>query len=324
MAAEMSTKRNMSPEETDAPVSGTESTGADARAVRPFDFSRIDRIPKSQIRAVRRMHENFTRNLATTLAGHLRVYVSPTLVSLEQISYGEFVASLEPPTCLAYVGLLPFDGSMVFEVSRPLAFAAVELLLGSSAVTQEVPARKLTEIERQLMQNLLRPVLGDYRDIWRTVAEIDFEVQSLVDEPQDLRVLTAAEAVVAVSLEVTLGSTVGRVNLAIPSLLIKRLRDRFEQLQSVRHLEAQAESRQRITRVFTSVELDLEVRVENGSLTPARLANLQVGDLLEFDHPIERPVDAYLNGELAFVGQMADDGSRLIFTVDGAHDPPTT
>lgn len=84
-----------------------------------------------------------------------------------------------------------------------------------------------------------------------------------------------------------------------------------------------AESRQRITRVFTSVELDLEVRVENGSLTPARLANLKVGDLLEFDHPIERPVDAYLNGELAFVGQMADDGSRLIFTVDAAHDPPT-
>ena len=205
----MPTKRNMSPEEMDALVAGSDGTATDARAVRPFDFSRIDRIPKAQMRAVRRMHENFTRNLATTLAGHLRVYVSPTLVSLEQISYGEFVASLEPPTCLAYVGLLPFDGSMVFEVSRPLAFAAVELLLGSSAVTAEVPARKMTEIERQLMQNLLRPVLVDYRDTWRTVAEIEFEVQSLVDEPQDLRVLTAAEAVVAVSLEVTLGSTVG-------------------------------------------------------------------------------------------------------------------
>src|SRR5262249_47555985 len=152
---EMAAKRVLSQQEIDTLFTGASASRTDpAHAVLPFDFTRLDRIPKSQIRVVHALYETFIRNVATSLAGYLRSYVNLTLVSLEQISYGEFLEGLESPMCLAYVGLRPFDGTMLIGLSRVLVFGGVELLLGGDGETMTTPARKLTEIEKNLMQNL--------------------------------------------------------------------------------------------------------------------------------------------------------------------------
>lgn len=288
---------------------------SDDGGVAAFDFSRLDRIPKSQIRVVHALYETFIRNVATSLAGYLRTYVSPNLVSLEQISYGEFLESLETPTCIAYVGLRPFDGTMLVALGRSLVFGAVELLLGGQPETAIAPARKLTDIEKNLAQNLLRVVLADFRDAWRSVAEIHFEVQSLADDPHGLRVLTSAEAVVAVSIEMKIGSTTSMVNMAIPSIFIKRLRDRFDRLQNVQQSASRKEDQLRMAKLVRQVGLDFEVRLDGGMVSSQDVAAFAVGDVLMLDHPINRPVGAFLNGHPMFVGHVGAADGRLQYTV---------
>src|SRR5690349_17689348 len=127
----MPNKRVLSQQEIDTLFSGMAGARLDdSGSVASFDFSRLDRIPKSQIRVVHALYETFIRNVATSLGAYLRTYVSPTLVSLEQVSYGEFLESLELPTCIAYVGLRPFDGTMLIGLGRSIVFGSVELLLG--------------------------------------------------------------------------------------------------------------------------------------------------------------------------------------------------
>jgi flagellar motor switch protein FliM len=82
------------------------------RAV-PFDFRRPDRISKSQLRAIHQLHDNFVRALASSLAAYLRSYVIVNLVSVEQLSYSEFLDCLPSPTCLASLGLKPYDGNAI-------------------------------------------------------------------------------------------------------------------------------------------------------------------------------------------------------------------
>ena len=84
--------------------------------VTAFDLSHLDRIPKSQLRALHMVHENFVRNLASSLSAYLRTYVALNLVSLEQISYAEFLEGLSFPTGIAYIGLAPYDGTAVLEL----------------------------------------------------------------------------------------------------------------------------------------------------------------------------------------------------------------
>src|SRR5437763_17257 len=112
-------------------TAATEGPRSGQPEVDPFDFNRLDRIPRSQLQSLHLVHENFVRNLASSLSAYLRSYVALNLVSLEQISYAEFLAGLASPTCVAYLGLSPYDTTGVLELSTNLVFALLELLLGS-------------------------------------------------------------------------------------------------------------------------------------------------------------------------------------------------
>src|SRR4051812_31211358 len=79
----------------------------------PYDFRRPDRIAKEQLRSIHQLHENFARNLASSLSGYLRAYVMVNLISVEQLSFGEFTQCLPSPTVLIALGMKPFDGNAV-------------------------------------------------------------------------------------------------------------------------------------------------------------------------------------------------------------------
>src|SRR5882762_2128265 len=78
-----------------------------------FDFRRPDRIAKSQFRAIHQLHDTFVRNLVSSLSAYLRSYLMINLVSVEQLSYAEFLECLPSPTCIASLGLRPYDGNAV-------------------------------------------------------------------------------------------------------------------------------------------------------------------------------------------------------------------
>jgi len=93
-------KKELSQEEIDKVFQGTKPETKPEPAdtgVAVFDLSHLDRIPKSQLRALHMVHENFVRNLASSLSAYLRSYVALNLVSLEQISYAEFLEGLSFP-----------------------------------------------------------------------------------------------------------------------------------------------------------------------------------------------------------------------------------
>jgi len=65
-----------------------------------YDFRRPDRIAKDQLRSIHLLHDNFARNLASSLSGYLRAYVIVNLISVEQLSFAEFAQCLPSPTVL--------------------------------------------------------------------------------------------------------------------------------------------------------------------------------------------------------------------------------
>ena len=235
-------KKVLSQEEIDAVFQGAavteEARQAKSQAeVAAFDFHRLDRLPKSQLQSLHQIHENFVRSLASSLSAYLRSYVALNLVSLEQISYSEFLEGLASPTCIAYLGLQPYDGTAVLELSNNLVFGLIELLLGSKGKASAPVIRKITDIEKKLVQTLLRVVLRDLDEAWKSVVDIAFSVQSLASEPTMMYVLSPAEAVIVIAIEVRVGGSSGLMNLTIPSIFIKRLRHNFDQLQRVRKIE---------------------------------------------------------------------------------------
>ncbi len=123
--------RVLSQNEIDSVFKKVRDSGSEedaARRAQVYDFRRPDRIAKDQLRAIHLLHENFGRNLASSLSAYLRAYVAVNLVSVEQLSFSEFTQCLPSPTSAVALGLAPYDGSAVLELNPSLVFPVLEML----------------------------------------------------------------------------------------------------------------------------------------------------------------------------------------------------
>jgi len=282
----------------------------------PFDFSRLDRIPKSQLRAIRLVQDNFVRSLASSLSAYLRTYLTVTLVSVEQLSYAEFLDGLPSPTCLVSLGLNPFEGNAVLEINPQLVFAILEFLLGGKGRSSSTLNREITEIERSLLDGLLRIILKDLKDAWASITDIDFTVESLETEPQLLQVLDPKEAFVSTGIEMRIGGAIGLLNLAIPSLILKMMRSKFEHQVSRRGGRLNENDQARILRLLRPAALELDVQLRGTKLRLDELLALEPGDIIPLDYPLNKPLECLVNGVRKFRGQVVSAGTRKAFLIE--------
>ena len=280
-----------------------------------FDFRRPDRIPKSQVRAIHALHDVFVRNLVSSLSAYLRSYLTVNLVSVEQLSYAEFLEGLPSPTCLVSLGLRPYDGNAVLELNPSLIFPVVEMLLGGTGKSIGTIQREVTEIEQRLLDGLFRIILNDLKEAWKSVTAIEFTIESMETEPQLLHLLAPSEAVVAIAVEIRLGESVGMMNIAIPSIIVKMMRQKFDQQWSVRKTSATEGEQVRVLRLLLPALMDVEVRLSGPTLTVADLLDLTEGDLLTFDYAAEKAVEALVNGKPKFRGQLMTTGRKRGFQI---------
>jgi len=287
----------------------------DALKAQSYDFRRPDRIAKDQLRAIHMLHDNFARSLASSLSAYLRAYVMVNLVSVEQLSFTEFSQCLSSPTCLVSLGMNPFDGKAVMEMNPSLVFPILEMLLGGSAKAEININREITEIERSILDGLLRIILQDLKQAWHAVSQIEFHVDALQTEPQMLQILAPNEAVVAVSMEVRIGERSGMMNIGVPSMIVKMLRQRFDQQWSVRKTESTEAEQARVLSLVKAANVRIDARLEGPTLTVGDLMALKPGDVLAFDYPVHRELDLSLNGKIKFRGGIGCSGRKRAFFV---------
>jgi flagellar motor switch protein FliM len=291
----------------------TESGGTKRAAL--FDFRRPDRIAKSQLRAIHQLHDSFVRALASSLSAYLRSYLIVNLVSVEQLSYSEFLECLPSPTCIASLGLKPYDGNAVLELNSSLIFPILEILLGGDGKQQFSGQREITEIEQVLLDGLFRLILRDLRDAWTFVTDIDFSIENIETEPQFLQILAPTEAVVAVAIEIRIGESIGMMNIAMPSIIIKMMRQKFDQQWSLRKSASTEVEQARVLGLIRTAELPSEAVLAGPQLLLRDLVNLEEGDILSFEFPTDRPLDLKLNGHKKYIGEMVNSGRRAAFRI---------
>ncbi|MEO8127869.1 MAG: flagellar motor switch protein FliM [Bryobacteraceae bacterium] len=313
----MSLDRVLSQEEIDA-VFRNMTGGVDddpAKRTQPYDFRRPDRIAKDQLRAIHLLHENFARSLASSLSAYLRAYVIVNLVSVEQISFKEFSQCLPSPTCMASLGMRPFEGNAVLELNPALVFPVLEMLLGGNGKVSAKITREITEIEQSILDGLLRIVLQNLKSAWHSVTNLDFSIETHETEPALLQILAPNEALVAISLEVRIGENSGMMNIGIPSIIIKMLRQKFDQQWSVRKTEVTEDEHARILRLIKPAKLTIDARLEGPTIQVEHMMMLACGDVLSFDYPADKPLHLLVNGKLKFRGQIFVSGRKKAFAI---------
>ena len=176
--------------------------------------------------------------------------------------------------------------------------------------------RKVTEIEQTILAGLFRIILNDLKQAWSPVTMIDFSIESHETEPQILQILSPNEAVVAISMEVRVGETTGMMNIGIPSMVVKALRDKFNQQWMMRSRESTNQDHNRVLNLIRTSRVDLEGLLVGPLMTMKDLMDVKVNDVVVFDFPVGKPLDLFLNGRRKYSGQIVSTGRKRAFQIE--------
>ena len=145
---------------SEAPATSAAADGESAPPARhrekitPYDFKRPERVGKEQMRALQTLHEGFGRNFGAALSALLRSIVEVKLTSVDQLTYSEFVFSLENPTCFNLLKAEPLEGNLILDVNPSILYPIIDRLLGGGREGGPLARRPLTEIELRLVSRI--------------------------------------------------------------------------------------------------------------------------------------------------------------------------
>src|SRR5437773_1423870 len=194
-------------------------SGRPARArekVTPYDFKRPERVGKEQMRALQSLHEGFGRNFGASLSALLRSIVEVKLTSVDQLTYGEFVFSLENPTCFNLLRAEPLECNLILDINPSILYPIISRLLGGGKDAGPISRRPLTERALGLVGRITGLFLQELKHAWEGVLPLKLHVERVESNPQLVQIVPPNEVVVLISFELTLGELRGMINLCIP------------------------------------------------------------------------------------------------------------
>jgi flagellar motor switch protein FliM len=209
----------------------------------------------------------------------------------------------------------PFDGNALLEINPTLIFPILEMLLGGTGKTPAKVNREVTEIEQIILEGFFRVILNDLRAAWHQVAALQFSVESFETEPQLLQLFAPNEAVIAIAMEVRIGDSSGMLNICIPSIIVKMLRQKLDQQWSARRTEATEDEHLRLFRLIKQSQVTVDARLEGPTLRVGDLLQLEDGQVLALDFPVASRVDLLVNGKLKFQGEIVSTGRKRAFEI---------
>jgi flagellar motor switch protein FliM len=194
------------------------------------------------------------------------------------------------------------------------------MLLGGKSKRAAAIDRETTQIERSILDGIWRIVLQDLKTAWQPVAPIEFLADDYKNAPQVFQYFPPNEAMIAVSMEVRLGAHSGLMNIFIPSIVIKMLRQKEHQ-KGQRH-QASDTDQARMLKLIRTSRTNLDVRLNGPRTLLKNLMNLEVGDVLSFDYPLTKEVDLNINGMHKFAGHIVAAGNKRAFQIKSERKVP--
>jgi flagellar motor switch protein FliM len=287
--------------------------------VSPYDFKRPERVGKEQMRSLQTMHEAFGRNFGASLSALLRTIVELKLTSVDQLTYSEFVFSLENPTCFNLINAAPLEGQLILDINLSLLFPIIDRLLGGGNDLGTPIRRPLTEIELRLVGRITELFCKEMKHAWDNVLELDLTIDRVESNPQLVQIVPPNEVVVLISFELTLGEARGMMNLCIPFNSIERISTRLSSNSWVSYgkKSATTENIQRISTQLNDALVEVVVDLAETNISTSDLIGLRVGDIIATEKDVARPLVVSIEGRPKFHAQPGAFKGRKAIQVVG-------
>jgi flagellar motor switch protein FliM len=275
------------------------------RTVIRYNFRKPNRVSKDQLKMLQSIHDTFARLYTSSLTTMLRGLVEVELKSVEQISYGEFIMSLAPPTCLSIFHMEPLKGGAALEISAEILFRLIDRLLGGSGLLP-VRLREFTEVEVALIERIAMRAMLDLRQAWQHVGTFGFRVANLETNPQFVQLTAPNEVVIVVTFDIKVGDAEGQISIAFPHLLLESVMPKLNTHRWFATAQRATSFAEREGLQTNMLRVGLTVRgvLPDCPLTVGELLELKAGDVVKLGWREDMPAIVELEGLPRFTAKL--------------------
>jgi flagellar motor switch protein FliM len=299
-----------------APSAREQKANTAAKFVR-CNFRQAGQVSKDQVRSVSALHDTFALHVTNSLSAYLRVGMDVNLISVEQIAFSEFLARLPYDlTYLASINIVSLDATALIQMDLSLAFPVIDLVLGGLG-KEEPEERAITEIEEQILENVMRIICRELQSTWNTVFNADFRFARREVPQQVSGLMLASEKVLALGFEIRMPDATGLLNVAFPAVvsnaLLRKLAVQWSQTKPASVSGNSDRLRERLQGTHFPVELSLPE-------TPVRMQELlaiEPGRIIVLKHRVTEPIRLAVSGKDMFLAMPVSCGRQRGAQVTG-------
>ncbi|KYH32636.1 flagellar motor switch protein FliM [Neomoorella mulderi] len=288
-----------------------------APKAKKYDFRRPNKFSKEQLRTLYMIHENYGRMVANFLSAYLRANIQVKIVSVEQMTYEDFILSLPTPTLMNVFTLEPLKGSAVLQANMNFIFPIIDLLFGGRG-EMLASKRDLTEIELHVLRRLNGRILEQLSYSWADIQNLTPKLESMETNPQFTQAISPNETVAVITLSTTVSQHEGLLNLCLPYMLLEPVISRL----SASHWfaapgegEARLDYRAVVEQILAGVPVELIAYCGRTRLPVRDFIQLQVGDVITLEKVVGEDLELYVDGHLKFKVQPGVVGQKIAVQV---------
>ena len=291
------------------------------RSVVAYDFKHPNRVSKDQIRTLENMHDNFAGHFGSALSTALRTIADVDLVSVDQITYSEFIMSLVTPSCTYTFAAPPLDGVCLVDLNPTLTFSIIDRLFGGHGKIMETE-RELTTIERSVMANLVGRLYAELKKSWEHLVDITIEQKSFETNPQFIQIVPPGETVVVISFQVKLFQSTGLLTICYPYVSLEPIVTRLSAQNWIDATKKKNLAKDRDTNVHNVKKVEAEVAAVllKSTMKLKDFLQLSLQDIVPSEKKIDQAIDVTVNRRLKFAARPGLAGKKRAIQVLDVRD----
>lgn len=227
------------------------------------------------------------------------------VVSVDQLTYDEFIRSMPSPMTVSILELEPLPGQVLMGMGYEVTSSIIDRMLGGPGAA-ETKARELTDVEQLLIRRVIDRAAVALEEAWRTVMSINVSLVGMEDSYTLIQVATPGEIVALITFEVNLGTKdSGLISFCIPYPVLESVISQlsaqhiFHRQQSSVSPDQQEIILQKLNHAFTPVQ----VLLGGTQIHVKELLELCVGDVIRLDRQAKDNLLVCVNGRPKFYGR---------------------